>query len=289
MPGDFPIVDAQIHKPSPPVGLPDSFGDENALVLSVELAREAMDSVGVDAALLVADNAYIDACVARYPGRFAGVQVFQQCGEDLDHAIRAAADDPAIVAGRFMVTDFRNLELVDAFVEGAMEAGFAAASDVGLPLFLSTHGQAAAMEPVLQRYPDLAIIIDHLGVSQHPVSPPRDDPWDRLGGLLVLAKYPRVHVKICGLPLLSVEEWPHADTMLKLRQLIEAFGVERLMWASDYTRLRLAKTGESLRNRGRLYSETRDMILHGETLSDAEKAALLGESCMKLVDWRPSP
>lgn len=287
MSANFPIVDAQIHKPSAPLALPEGTPPETALLMSVELAREAMDSVGVDAALLVADNAFIDACVARYPARFAGVEVFQQKGADLAEAIRRAADKPQVVAGRFMVTDFRTLELVEAFTSGAMDEGFAAAEEVGLPLFLSTHGQAAAMEPVVQRHPDLPLVIDHLGVSQHPVSPPRDDPWDRLGGLLALARYPNVHVKVCGLPLLSVEDYPHRDALARLREVIDAFGADRLMWASDYTRLRMAQTGEALRNRGRLYSETRDMLLYARALSEDEKAALLGGSCLALTGWQP--
>ena len=143
------------------------------------------------------------------------------------------------------------------------------------------------MRPVIERHPDLTVIIDHLGVSQHPVSPPREDPWDRLDGLLSLAGFQKVHVKVCGLPLLSREDWPFADTLVWLRRVIDAFGPDRMMWASDYTRLRMADTREDLRNRGRLYSETRDMLLYTDRLDESEKRAMLGETCMRVIGWRP--
>ncbi|MHB9879282.1 amidohydrolase family protein [Pacificimonas sp. ICDLI1SI03] len=284
----FPIVDAQIHQPSPPRDVPDDLPDAARLLINVELAREAMDCVGVDAALVVAAAPYIEACVARYGDRFIGVETFQQKGDELAGAIERAHRDANIAAGRLLVTDFRTTELSEGFLSGAMDPGFETAAALGLPLFLSTHGQAAAMQPFIERYPNLPVVIDHLGVSQHPVSPPRDDPWDRLDGLLRLAQFPNVHVKICGLPLLSRQSYPFADTWPYMHRVIAAFGAERLMWASDYTRLRMAKTGEDLRDRGRLYSETRDMLLHSDEIDAQQKAAIMGGNCMRLLGWNPS-
>jgi len=45
------IIDAQIHEPQPPRPVDDRLGKEVGLLVNVEIAREAMDSVGVDAAL----------------------------------------------------------------------------------------------------------------------------------------------------------------------------------------------------------------------------------------------
>jgi L-fuconolactonase len=67
---------------------------------------------------------------------------------------------------------------------------YAAAEKYDLPLFVSTHGHADVMASVARTHPGLTLIIDHLGVSQSPVSPPRPEPWDRLDGLLSLAQFP---------------------------------------------------------------------------------------------------
>jgi len=283
----FPIIDGQIHQPSPPLPV-DELPDPTKLLINVEIAREAMDSVGVDAALVVAALPYIDACVARYPGRFIGVETFMATGDELAAAVERARGDARLVAGRLLVTDFRTTELSPNFTSGGMDAGFAAAERVGLPLFLSTHGQAAAMRPLIERHPKLTVIIDHLGVSQHPVSPARDDPWDRLDGLLGLADLPNVHVKLCGIPLLSSEAFPFADTWPNLHRVIEAFGAERLLWASDYTRLRMADARGPSRNRGCLYSESRDMLLHSTEIDAAAKAAIFGGTLSRILSWVPS-
>jgi predicted TIM-barrel fold metal-dependent hydrolase len=284
---DFDIIDAQIHQPSPPVPFGEDVPEQVKLAVNVELAREAMDSVGVDATLVVAALPYIDACVTRYPGRFIGVETFMLGGADLAAAVERARGDERLVAGRLLVTDFRTTELSASFSSGAMDAGFAAAAAVGLPLFLSTHGQSAAMRPVIERHPDLTVIIDHVGLSQHPVSPPKDDPWDRIDDLLSLARFDNVAVKLCGLPLLSDQAYPFADVWPNLHRVISAFGPERLMWASDYTRLRMAKAGGPSRNRGCLYSETRDMLLHSSEIDRDAKAAIFGGTVKRLLGWQP--
>jgi len=283
---DLEIVDGQIHQPSPPAPFDDDVGEAHRLLVAVESAREAMDSVGVDAALVVAAMPYVAACVARYPERFRGVETFTATGADLAAAVERARGDARLVAGRLLVSDFRTTELSAAFAGGGMDAGFAAAEATGLPLFLSTHGQAEAMRPVIERHPALTIIIDHLGLSQHPVSPPRDHPWDRIEGLLALAAYDNVHVKLCGVPLLSDQAYPFADVWPNLHRVISAFGPDRLLWASDYTRLRLAKAGGPTRNRGCLYSEARDMLLHSTELDHAAKAAILGGTLRRILRWQ---
>ena len=72
---------------------------------ATEIAREAMDAVGVDAALVFARQEYVDSCVDRYPDRFGGVVVFDKTGTltlpELD--VTNAADVPREVfelAGR---------------------------------------------------------------------------------------------------------------------------------------------------------------------------------------------
>ncbi|ODP36261.1 amidohydrolase family protein [Sphingomonas turrisvirgatae] len=282
---DFDIIDAQIHQPAPGVSFGEDLPEDVKLAINVELAREAMDSVGVDATLVVAALPYIDACVTRYPDRFIGVETFMLGGDELARAVERARGDRRLAAGRLLVTDFRTTELSESFRSGAMDAGFEAAARVGLPLFLSTHGQAAAMQPIIERHPDLTIIIDHVGLSQHPVSPSRDDPWDRLEGLLSLGAFDNVAVKLCGVPLLSGEAYPFADVWRNLDPVISAFGPERLMWASDYTRLRMAQAGGPMRNRGCLYSESRDMLLYSDEIDRDAKAAIFGGTVKRLLGW----
>jgi hypothetical protein len=54
------IIDAQIHEPAPPKPLGSQFqGKELELLVNTELAREAMDAIGVDRALINAPNPFL--------------------------------------------------------------------------------------------------------------------------------------------------------------------------------------------------------------------------------------
>jgi predicted TIM-barrel fold metal-dependent hydrolase len=164
---------------------------------------------------------------------------------------------------------------------------FTEAERVGLPIFVSTHGWASAMEAVAARHPELVLIIDHIGVSQHPVSPPNDDPWARFPDLLALAKYPNVHVKLCGAPLLSEQAYPYHDIWPHLDALFEAFGFDRVMWGSDYTRMRQADLprGERPRRRGLSYGDSLSYLLDSERIGFADKKKLFGGALRSALNW----
>jgi L-fuconolactonase len=165
------IVDAQIHEPQPPKPVEDEYGKEVSLLVNVEIAREAMDSVGVDAALVFARQEYMDACVARYPDRFAGALTFDFMAPDLEDQVAGYRARPGMLAGRNLVGNARDATLRPEFNEGKFERLYAAAERHNLPLFFSTHGHAHVLASVAQAHPDLTMIVDHLGVSQSPVSP----------------------------------------------------------------------------------------------------------------------
>lgn len=285
-PETIEIVDAQIHEPVPPKPLAPHFGKDVGLLIDVEIAREAMDSVGVDAALAVASEEYIAASVARYPDRFAGVVTFDHESKDLDADAARAKRLAGVVAGRALIANYLTAIIRPEFTEGRFDALFRAAAREGLPLFISSHGWAAEMEAVAARHPDLTLIIDHIGVSQSPMSPPRAEPWDRLPGLLGLARYPNVHVKLCGGPLLSAEPYPYNDVWPWLDRVFSAFGTERIMWASDYTRMLMADVPRGApRRRGVLYSDCLNYLLDSERLSASDKENIFGATVRRVLKW----
>lgn len=288
-PETIEIIDAQIHEPVPPKPLAPQYGKDVGLLVDVEIAREAMDSVGVDVALAVASEAYIAASFERYPDRFAGVVTFDHNSKDLDADAVRVKRLPGVVAGRALIADYLTAIIRPEFTEGRFDPLFRAAAREGLPLFISSHGWAAEMEPVAARHPDLTLIIDHIGVSQSPMSPPREVPWDRLQGLLGLARYPNVHVKLCGGPLMSAESYPYNDVWPYLDQVFSAFGAERIMWASDYTRMLMADLPRGApRRRGVLYSDCLNYLLHSDRLSDSDKEKIFGATVRRVLKW-PRP
>jgi predicted TIM-barrel fold metal-dependent hydrolase len=286
-PEDFEIIDAQIHAPAPLKPLASDLAPDIAEAINVELAREAMDSVGVDIALAVASEAFIASAVTRYPDRFKGVVTFDHSSADLEADAARVKRLPGVVAGRALITNYLDAVLRQEFRDGKFEPLFRAAAREKLPLFISTHGWAAEMDAVAARYPELTLIIDHIGVSQTPYSPPREKPWDKLPDLLALARYPNVHVKLCGAPLMSTGSYPYDDVWPWLDEVFAAFGADRIMWASDYTRLREAELprGNKTRRRGMLYSDCLNFLLDSSRLSPADKRKIFGATARRVLNW----
>jgi len=283
------IIDAQIHGPVPQTAIPE-VDAATATAINVELAREAMDSVGVDIALAVTNEAFIAEARMRYPDRFAGVVTFDHTHPGLAGEVARVRALDGVIAGRALVGEWRDATLRPEFKQGLFDPIFAEAERVGLPIFASTHGWASAMEAIAARHPGLTLIIDHIGVSQHPVSPPNDDPWGRFPDLLALARYPNVHVKLCGAPLLSNQPYPHPDIWPQLDALFAAFGVDRVMWGSDYTRMHQADlpTGARPRRRGLSYADSLSYLLDSDRISFADKQKLFGETLRHVLNW-PRP
>lgn len=291
------IIDAQIHEPVPGRA-PDDAMKARLPLWQVELAREAMDAVGVDTALAVTSDSFIEVAHERFPGRFPGVHTFFHTAANLESEVHRIKAHPAMVAGRALVGDYLNATMRPEFLAGVYDPLYVTAEKVGLPIFNSTHGGCAHMASVAAKHPDLTLIIDHIGVAQHPVSPAETMSWGPLEDLLQLAKYPNVYVKLCGAPLLSGQNYPYADVWPNLHRVFEAFGYERVMWGSDYTRLRIADRpiGERPRRRGICYAENLNYILHSDQLTHEQKALVLGGNARRLfnlppvaLDWGPPP
>ncbi len=291
------IIDAQIHEPT--VGREPDEGIKAQMTLwQVELAREAMDASGVDIALSVTSDPFIELGNERYPGRFPGVHTFFHTHTDLEGEVRRIAAHKDMVAGRCLVGDFMTAVMRPEFEQGVFDIIYKTAEEVGLPLFNSTHGGCKNIGPVAERHPDLTLIVDHIGVAQHPVSPPETMSWGPFEDLLELAKHPNVYVKLCGAPLLSEENYPYEDVWPNLNRMFDAFGYERIMWGSDYTRLRSADLpkGERPRKRGISYSENLNYLLYSDHLTYDQKALVLGGNARRLFDlppisedWGPPP
>jgi predicted TIM-barrel fold metal-dependent hydrolase len=291
------IIDAQIHEPAP--GRAPNDAQKARLPLwQVELAREAMDAVGVDIALAVTRDDFVELAHELYPGRFPGVHTFFHTEPDLASEVRRIRAHPAMVAGRALVGDYLNATMRPEFLAGVYDPLYATAEEVGLPIFNSTHGGCAHMASVAEKHPGLTLIVDHIGVAQHPVSPAETMNWGPFADLLELAKYPNVHVKLCGAPLLSEGNYPYDDVWPKLDRLFEAYGYERVMWGSDYTRLRIADRplGERPRRRGISYGENLNYLLHSGRLTWEQKALVLGGNTRRLFglppldpNWGPPP
>lgn len=83
--------------------------------------------------------------------------------------------------------------------------------------------------------PDLRIVVDHLGKPQvgtaaAPLDP--TDEWNR--DLAEVARHPNTFCKLSGLPAEAGGDWSPAQLHPFLDAAADVFGVDRLMWGSDW-------------------------------------------------------
>jgi predicted TIM-barrel fold metal-dependent hydrolase len=283
------IIDAQIHDPGPVRPINTNHGEDVRLLLGCELAREAMDSVGVDVAVVNSGQEVCDYMVARYPDRFAACGLWDNSVEDVDGWVAHYRERPGMLGVRVLVVDWQTATPTADFLAGRLEPVFAAAERHELPVFAMAMGVADVLAPVARAHPELNLIVDHLGVSSPPAMNRNPDPFSELPHVTALAEFPNVSVKITGATALSHSPYPHLDLWPHLHKLLDAFGAERLMWGSDFTRLRCApgtnKRGPRESWAG-LYSDCVNFLRDTPEVSQSDKELMFAGTIRKILRWQ---
>jgi L-fuconolactonase len=288
------VVDAQIHGVGP---WSDWNGETSELQKRIltELAVAYLDAVGVNSAVLFPARGDVSApwAAEQLPDRFAYVSSLNPDEPDIDGAVRAAKARPHQLAVRAVIGFPVDGTEVRRFEAGAWDPIFAACERHEVPLFLFLSGWLEHAADIARRYPGLTLIVDHIGIRQPPLDTADDPPFKTLPQLLELAKFPQVSVKLCGLPALSREPFPYNDVAPRLRAIVDAFGADRLMWASDTTRFagrfglhRSHNPPNAAPYQGKhTYAESLHFIRNSDVLTAQEKEAILGGTVRRVLGW----
>ena len=238
----------------------------------------AMDAVGVDAAIIVStfnlyryDPSFALSVYARWPDRFRVVKPIDVTDPAIDDVVADWAGTKGAVGVRIMLRD----ELPSDPTDPGVNRAFAGAGRHGLPVNFLCWGRLDHGTELVKQNPDTVIVIDHLGLLQPNQPPPLAEPWADLPKLLALAAYPNVRVKISGACTMSREAFPYDDIWDPVLRIIDAFGLDRCMWGTDWTRTSGMLTYEQgvapFRDTGRL--------------SESDKAKLMGGTLEKVYKW----
>jgi len=240
----------------------------------------AMDAVGVDGALLVSpfttygyDASYALEVHAAHPGRFGLIKPVDPADPKVADTIADWAATDGTVAIRIML----NRSSQDPADPGINRV-LAAAARHSLPVNLLVWGRLEQAERLAARNPDTMLVIDHLGLQQ-PFAPPAPaKPFAELPKVLALAAHDNVAIKISGACTLSHEPFPYKDIWDPLFRIFDAFGFDRCMWGTDWTRAVALLT----------YKQGVEAFRLTDRLSDTDRAALMGKTLARVYDWSPS-
>jgi L-fuconolactonase len=124
------------------------------------------------------------------------------------------------------------------------------------------------LRTTLERYPDLAVVIDHC--AKPDIAAGAWQPW--ADDLAAIAANSNAHCKLSGLVTEAGEHWSVAQLQRYFDHVLCCFGSERVIWGSDWPVLTLAASYAS-------WSTAADALL--AALSSAECAAVRGGNAVR--------
>jgi len=288
------IVDSQIH--FGPGGITEILAAMDALGISAVLADEfwGLDNWGPGDTLangvLRVTTPTVELAATQHPDRFSYVRRVDRNDPEVESLIRMAADAPGARAIRILPA--LTAEELSSFEDGGYSQIFATADSAGLAVFVYIAGHVELMPRYLEAFPNLQFIVDHCGMpmeegisfldAETPEqaagnSAHKGPDIDYFNNVLGLADYPNVSLKWTHAQgMFGVREYPFTDLFPILRRAVDAFGVERIMWASD---MGGNQTGET-------WAELLFYLRDSTEFTATEKEWLLGKTVRTLLNWR---
>jgi predicted TIM-barrel fold metal-dependent hydrolase len=233
----LPYIDAHSHVWSPdiarwPLVNHQTRDDLKPLSFTPEELLKLAEPEGVGRVVLIQhsgyhlwDNSYLVDCAKRFPGRFSIVGMIDDRGEN-----------PGAKLRELLSKGVRGLRITprihgEKWLEGpGMEALWKTGAQTGQAmccLIDATH--LPAVSAMCTRHPDTPVVIDHFARVGVDGTFREGD----IANLCSLAKHKRVAVKLSAYYALGKKQPPYDDLIPLIRRVLDAFGAERSMWASD--------------------------------------------------------
>jgi L-fuconolactonase len=238
----------------------------------------AMDAVGVDGAVLVSpfsmyryDASYALEVFAAHPSRFRLVKPVDPTDPAVVDTIADWASTNGTVGIRIFLRDAVPTDPADPAINRVL----ATAAQHSLPVNVACTGRLDQARQLAARNPNTRMVIDHLGLPQPHEPPPPAEPFADLPKLLAMAAHDNVAVKISGACTLSHEPFPYKDIWDPLVRIFDAFGFDRCMWGTDWTRAVGLLT----------YKQGVDAFRITDRLSASDRATLMGETLAQIYNW----
>jgi predicted TIM-barrel fold metal-dependent hydrolase len=233
---------------------------------------ECMDGAGVDFAVVVHpepyqdDHAYLEYCLHVGKSRLKGTCLFFADRANSVKRMTELANKLPLVAARIHAY---NPDRLPPFGKPELRTFWKAVGDLGLAVQLHFEPRwAPGFEPLIREFKDVRVLVDHLG---RPFQGTDEEhlvvrKWSRYGNVVM---------KLSAVPSRSV--FPHRDPQPVIRQLVEAFGPDRLMYGGGYS---ASATGASYRKERERVAGFLGM------LSEADRAKVLGGTAAKLFGFK---
>jgi L-fuconolactonase len=196
----------------------------------------AMDQAGVAKAAIVQastayghDNSYAAAAIAAHPKRFTGVFSVDMLAPDAVEKMRHWIDR-GFSGMRLFTTGSTMPGQASWFDDPRSFPAWEYAGKAGIPVCMQmTQEGFPQLRGLMDRFPNVRMILDHLGRPQLVGGPPyaADEKF------FDLARYRNVFLKLTPLNV-TPKEWGKATPETFFRKLIDTFGANRIAWGSNF-------------------------------------------------------
>jgi hypothetical protein len=139
---------------------------------------------------------------------------------------------PGTVGIRIMMTEEVGRDPADPGLDRILRA----AVQYDFPVNMLCWGNVEAGTALIDRHPETRFILDHLAILQPRTPPAPPEPWADLPKVLELAKRPNAVIKVSGACTLSKQPYPFPDIWDPLARVFDAWGFDRCLWGTDWTR-----------------------------------------------------
>ena len=270
------IIDSQIHvwppdRPDRPLGA----GHKERTPYSYQELMADMDRAGIHRAILVPPtidrdrNDYALEAAQKHPDRFAVMGRVPLKTADRN-CLQRWRDQPGMLGVR--LTFHRDSDR-PWLTDGTADWFWPQAQFHDIPVMVHAPERLAEVGEIAVRYPELRIIVDHMGFARPTIDHETGPAAERMSAL---ARYPNVYVKVSALPAFSTEPYPFKNLRDPIRRVIDAFGPRRAFWGSDITRVPKSR---SLRQVVTHFTEELDF------LSAADLDWIMGRGLAECLRW----
>ena len=277
----MPIIDSQVHayEANTPKRPWASVPNWPPHVTGDEMVAE-MDKLGIDGAIMVAvfsiykyDASYCVEAGSKYPNRFGMVKPIDPDNPAMPDVVADWKKTPGTVGIRVMMTKEANRKPDDPALGRVLRE----AVKHDFPVNMLCWGNIDDGIALVKRYPDTRFVIDHIGLMQprNPPAPP--EPWADLPKVLELAQCKNAVIKISGACTLSKQPYPYPDIWDPLARIFDAWGMDRCLWGTDWTRAYAVCN----------YEQATTPFKTTDRLSASDRAMLMGGACAKAYRWEP--
>ncbi len=235
---------------------------------------EDMQFSGVDAAIIQppawdpnANQIAIDAA-RQHPQKFGILGNFALDSEYPEKILKTWKQQTGMLGLRYILNEPKHR----AWMMGTeLDWLWSGAQENSIPMAIAASSHLEVFASIATRYPQLKLIIDHLGV---PLDATGDAAFLHMTALQSLAEFPNIAIKATAIPAYATDSYPYPSIETYIQQIYRLFGPERFFWGSDITKLQCT------------WRQSIDLFLNEYQWIDPQEIDLvMGKALIQWLDW----